>query len=153
MRKLLIAILLILSQLFFLRDYLPFVSNTILVQGQRCTCPHARVLNGKRALMKMFPDSLNSEHVDFSEIYFENEISTHSDPMGVGKYIIKGKIVGVSAISEGDKRVFPVFQIKDFQSATSYIVIQWIFYFVLIIEVLLMIRFCSRHIKSKSKQI
>lgn len=119
------------------------------MQGQRCTCPHARVLKGKQTLIQLFTDRLNSEHVDFSEIYFENEISTHSDPMGVGKYIIKGKIVGVSAISERDKRVFPVFQIKDFHSATNYAAIQWTFYLVLIIEAFLMIRFIKTKKSSK----
>lgn len=114
------------------------------MQGQRCTCPHARVLNGERSLIPSFPDSLNSEHVDFSEIYFVNEINTSSDPMGVGKYRIKGKIVGISSMSYGDLIAYPRFQIKSYQSATSYLLIQYVIFIIFAVEIFMIVRYIKK---------
>ena len=63
------------------RNYLPYLSHKIVVKGISCTCPDAEVISGKEYLKSITPDSLLKYNLDYSEIYFEEEISTASDLM------------------------------------------------------------------------
>ena len=129
-----IGVILILAQIVLFRNYLPFVSNKIVVKGIRCTCPDAEVKSGASYLKSITPDSLRKYNLNYSEIYFENEISTTSDPMSVHQYIITGEIIGKKSISEGDGNYYPLFKIHDYYDAFSYTISKWIIYGLLIFE-------------------
>lgn len=126
------------------RNYIPFLTNKIITEGQSCTCPHARVKSGETYLKTITPDSLKKYQLDYSEIYFEDDISTTSDPMGVNQYIITGQIIGKGSISEGDGHYFPVFRIDDYYDATLYNIFKWIILSLLLIELFVLYKMVNR---------
>lgn len=152
-RTLIIGSIVLLAQVFLFRNYLPFVSNQIIVKGQSCTCPHAKVQSGEWQLKRNTPDSLIKYNLDYSEIYFENEISTTSDPMGVNTYFITGKIVGKSSISEGDGYYYPLFKIHSFHDVILYNLLKWLVLGLLSIEFLLLISMVMGIGKTNKKTI
>ncbi len=131
-----IGTIIILAQLVLFRNFLPFLSQTILVKGISCTCPDAEVISGKSYLKSITPDSLKKYDLDYSEIYFEAGISTSSDPMGVSQYIITGKIIGKESISKGDEHYYPLFKIDNYQDAFFHNILKWIIRGLLIFEVI-----------------
>lgn len=146
-KKLLITLFvttLILVQIILLRNYLPFISNTIIIENQWCTCPEAKVISGRNHLKKITPDSLLKYNLDYSEMYVKNEISTSSDPMGVEQYIISGEIIGKSSISEGDGHYYPLFRIESYNLAFSHNLLKWLIRGLLLVEVYFLYKFVIR---------
>lgn len=143
-RILIIGSILILLQIVLFRNYLPFISNKLIIEGQSCTCPHAKVTNGRSFLETITPDSLRKYNLDYSEIYFENEISTSSDPMGVSQYIISGQIIGKESISEGDGHYYPLFRIDNYNLAILHNMIKWLIIALLLIEIFILFRMYKR---------
>jgi hypothetical protein len=141
-----IGITIILAQMVLFRNYLPFLSNKVVIEGQWCTCPHARVTSGSAYLKSITPDSLLKYDLDYSEIYFENGISTSSDPMGLGPYIISGQIVGKGNISEGDGNYYPLFRIDDYQHAFLHNIFKWLIWGLLLIELYVLYRLVKRKV-------
>ena len=101
----------ILTQIVLLKNYTQFFNENIIIEGQRCTCPHAKIITGSELLKIITPDSLLKYKFDFTEIYLENEISTNADPMGVKQYVVSGQIVGKCNISVSDSHYYPLFKI------------------------------------------
>lgn len=134
----------ILAQIVFFRSYLPFGSDKIIIEGQRCTCPHARIKSGESYLKEITPDILMKYNLDYSEIYFENEISTSSDPMGVNQYIISGQVIDKESISDGDGHYYPLFRIDKYHDAFQYNLTKWIIRAFVLIEVLVLIVMVKR---------
>lgn len=126
--------IIILAQVFLFRNYLPFLSNKIVVNGISCTCPDAEVISGRAYLRSITPDSLEKYDLNYSEIYFEEGISTTSDPMGVHQYIVTGKVIGKESISEGDEHYYPLFRIDDYYDAFLHNIFKWIIRGLLLIE-------------------
>jgi hypothetical protein len=129
----------ILAQILLFRNYLTFPSDQIIIEGQRCTCPNARVKSGEAYLKTITPDSLIKYNLDYSEIYFKNDISNASDPMGVNQYIITGQIIGKGSVSEVDGHNYPLFRIDHYRDAFLYNIIKWIIRAFLIIEILVLV--------------
>jgi|ERR1051326_1944790 hypothetical protein len=100
----LIAIPVLLLQVYFFSDYLsPVMWGEIKVRGLACTCPDETVVNGSLYLRYITPDSLRRYEIDYSEIYTDNGvISVPGDPMGNELYIIKGIVVGKDRVDKGD---------------------------------------------------
>lgn len=142
--KILFGTTLILVQFILLRNYLPYISNTIIIENQWCTCPEAKVISGRNHLKNITPDSLLKYNIDYSEMYVKNEISTSSDPMGVEQYIITGEIIGKSSISEGDGHYYPLFRIDNYNSAFSHNLLKWFIRGLLLIEFYFLFKFVSR---------
>lgn len=95
--------LIILIQIFFFKDYVfPIQWGQIEVIGLACTCPDEKVLIGEQYLESITPDSLKKYNLDFSEIYVDEKPSSPFDPMGVDKYLIKGRVVGKERVSKYD---------------------------------------------------
>jgi hypothetical protein len=143
-RILIIGTIIILVQIVLFRNYLPFISNKLIIDGQSCTCPHAKVTNGRSFLETITPDSLRKYNLDYSEIYFENEISTSSDPIGVNQYIISGQIIGKESISEGDGHYYPLFRIDNYNWTILYNYINWFIIGLLLIEIFILFRMVKR---------
>ena len=144
-----IGTIIILSQLVLFRNYLPFLSQKLIVKGIWCTCPDAAVISGKNYLKSITPDSLKKYDLDYSEIYFEEGISTSSDPMGVSQYIITGKVIGKESISEGDGHYYPLFKIENYSDAFFYNILKWIIRGLLIFEVVALYRMIKRKTKKQ----
>lgn len=130
-----IGTILVLAQIGLFRNYLPLLSNKIVVKGISCTCPDAEVISGESYLKTITPDSLKKYNLDYSEIYFEEGISTSSDPMGVSEYIVTGKVIGKESISERDAHYYPLFKIDNYQDAFFHNILKWIIRGLLIFEV------------------
>jgi hypothetical protein len=144
-----IGTIIILAQLALFRNYLPFLSQKLIVKGIRCTCPDAEIISGKSYLKSITPDSLKKYDLDYSEIYFEEEISTSSDPMGVHQYIITGKVIGKESISEGDGHYYPLFKIENYSDAFLHNILKWIIRGLLIFEVVALYRMIKRKTKKQ----
>lgn len=144
-----IGTIIILAQLALFRNYLPFLSQKLIVNGIRCTCPDAEVISGKNYLKSITPDSLKKYDLDYSEIYFEEGISTSSDPMGVNQYIITGKVIGKESISEGDGHYYPLFEIENYSDAFFHNILKWIIRGLLIFEVVALYRMIKRKRKKQ----
>jgi hypothetical protein len=129
-----IGAIIILTQVVLFRNYLPFLSHKIVVKGISCTCPDAEVISGEKYLRSITPDSLKRYDLNYSEIYFEDGISTTYDPMGVHQYVVTGKVIGKECISEGDGHYYPLFEIEDYYDAFLYNIFKWIIRGLLIIE-------------------
>ena len=138
------GILLILAQVFLFRNYLPFLTQKIVVKGIKCTCPDAVVLSGKDYLRAITPDSLKKYDLNYDEIYFENGISTISDPMGVHQYIITGEVIGKSSISEGDEHYYPLFKIADYNEVFIYNIVKWLIRGLLLVELIVLFAIHTR---------
>lgn len=132
--KTLFGILFILAQIVLFRDFLPFLSTKVVVKGMACTCPDAEVINGRAQLRTMTPDSLKKYHLDYSEIYFEEGISTPSDLMGVSTYMITGEVIGKKSISEGDQHAYPLFRITRFTEVPFFHIISVLLSAILVCE-------------------
>lgn len=141
--KFIIGFIFIVTQIILGRNYLPFLPNKIIVKGQRCTCPHASVQQGESYLKKISPDSLKKFKLDYTEIYFETEISTSSDPMGVESYVLTGKIIGKKSISNGDKHYYPIFRIDTHENIILHNIISVIMVSLLIFELFVFYRILS----------
>ncbi len=127
-------------QLFFLFDYyFSFGANKIVVKGQRCTCPDAKVLQGKEYLNSITINSLKIYELNYTQMFFKNEISTTNDPMGVGEYVIFGKIVGKQKIAIQDKEFYPIFRIEKYFVSKNFTAIAWTLWILLILEILVLI--------------
>jgi len=135
----------ILLQVVLFRNSLsPNLSNQIIIEGLRCTCPDAKVINGLAHLKSITPDSLNKYNLDYDEIYFENEISNSSDPMGVNQYIIRGSIIGKKSISKGDGHYYPLFKIDAFEDASLNNGFKWFIRGLLLFEIFIFIVMIKR---------
>ncbi len=144
-KRIIIRSLIILAQIILFRNYLfPFISNQIIVKGLACTCPNAKVLHGESYLESITPDSLQKYDLDYSEIYFENSISTPSDLMGVGQYIIQGKVIGKSSISEGDGHYYPLFRIHGFREIFLFNIFTWVLHGLIIVQLILFLNSIRR---------
>jgi hypothetical protein len=131
---LILGSIIILSQIVLFRNYLPFISHKIVVNGIKCTCPDAEVISGETYLKTITPDSLKKYDLNYSEIYFEEGISTTSDPMGVHQYIVTGKVIGKQSISKGDENYYPLFRIDEYYNAFLHNVFKWIIRGLLLFE-------------------
>jgi hypothetical protein len=136
-----IGSLIILAQVVIFKNYIPFLTNKIIITNQWCTCPDARVLSGENYLKTITPDSLKKYDIDYSEMYVKNEISTSSDPMGVEQYIITGEIIGKSSISEGDGHYYPLFRIDSYDLVFFHNLLKWFIRGLLLIEVYFLYKF------------
>lgn len=137
--------MIILIQIVFFRDYLfPFRSSQIVIKGQSCTCPHARVVKGETYLKSITPDSLKKYNLIYSEVYFENTISTPSDLMGVSTYLVEGEIIGKESIAAGDKNSYPLFRIKGFREVALFNLLSWILYGLITLELIIFILILRR---------
>ena len=130
--------MIILAQILLFRNYLPFLSQRIVIKGISCTCPDAEVIDGRMYLKSITPDSLKKYDLDYSEIYFEEGISTSSDPMGVSQYLISGKVIGKESISEGDDHYYPLFKIKHYQDAFIHNILKWLIRALLLVELVVL---------------
>lgn len=139
-----IGSIIILAQVALFRNYLPFLTNKIIVTNQWCTCPDTRVLSGRNYLKTITPDSLKKYDLDYSEMYIENDISTSSDPMGVRQYLVTGEIIGKESISEGDENYYPLFRIDDYHDAFLYNIFKWFIWGLLLIESYILYRLVKR---------
>jgi hypothetical protein len=141
---LIIGAIIILTQVVWFRNYLPFLTHKIVVKGIRCTCPDAEVISGQKYLRSTTPDSLKKYDLNYSEIYFEEGISTTSDPMGVHQYVVTGELIGKQSISEGDENYYPLFKIDDYYDAFLHNIVKWIIRGLLILELFVMYRMVKR---------
>lgn len=139
-----IGSLIILAQVVLFKNYIPFLTNKIIITNQWCTCPNARVLSGENYLKTITPDSLKKYDLDYSEMYIKNDISTSSDPMGVEHYLVTGEIIGKESISEGDDNFYPLFKIDKYNDAFLYNIIKWFIWGLLLIESYLLYRWVKR---------
>ena len=129
--------IIILIQVVFFREYLfPFRSDQIVIKGQSCTCPHAKMVKGEAYLKSIMPDSLKKYNMVYSEVYFENGISTLSDLMGVSTYLIEGEVIGQKSIAPGDKYKYPLFRIKGFEELTPFHFFSWTLYGLIALELI-----------------
>lgn len=142
---LLTGLMVILTQIILFRNYLPFLSNKIIIEGQWCTCPDVRVTSGRAYLKTITPDSLLKYDFNYSEMYLENEISTSSDPMGVGPYLISGQIIGKGSISEGDGNYYPLFRINNYHNTYLYNLFKWFIWVLLLTESFVLVRLAKRN--------
>lgn len=142
--KLIIGAIIILAQIALFRNYLPFLSNKIIIEGQRCTCPDAKVISGEGYLRSITSDSLKKYNLDYSEIYFEEEISTSSDPMGVSQYVVNGKVIGKESISEGDEHYYPLFKIDNYYDAFFHNILKWVIHGLLLFEIVALYKMIKR---------
>ena|SRR5690554_4806283 len=133
-----IGTIIILLQMVLFRNYLPYLSHKIVVKGISCTCPDAKVISGKEYLKSITPDGLKKYNLNYSEIYFEEGISTASDPMGVHQYIITGQVIGKESISAGDEHYYPLFRIDHYYDAFFYNIFKWIIRSLLLIQVIIL---------------
>ena len=138
--SIIIGSIIILAQVVLFRNYLPFLTNKIIITNQWCTCPNARVLSGSNYLKTITPDSLKKYDLDYSEMYIENDISTSSDPMGVRHYLVTGEIIGKESISEDDGHFYPLFRIDNYNWAILYNIIKWVIIGLLLIEIFILFR-------------
>lgn len=139
-----IGSIIIITQVVLFRNYLPFLSNKIVVNGISCTCPDAEVISGEKYLRSITPDSLKRYDLNYSEIYFEDGISTTSDPMGVHQYIVTGQVIGKESISEGDENYYPLFRIDDYYDEFLYNIFKWFIWGLLLIESYILCRLVKR---------
>lgn len=138
--KIIIGSIIILAQVVLYKNYIPFLTNKIIITNQWCTCPNARVLIGKSHLKSIAPDSLKKYNIDYSEMYIENKISTPSDPMGAEYYIVTGEIIGKESISEGDKNYYPLFRIDNYHSLFLHKILRWFIWGLLLFEFFILFR-------------
>jgi hypothetical protein len=139
-----IGSIIIITQVVLFRNYLPFLSNKIVVKGISCTCPDAEVISGETYLKTITPDSLKKYDLNYSEIYFEKGISTSYDPMGVHQYIVTGQVIGKESISEGDENYYPLFRIEDYYDEFLYNIFKWFIWGLLLIESYILYRLVKR---------
>jgi|GEM_PF-6939911 len=144
-KRFIIGSIIILIQIIIFREYLfPFRSDQIVIEGQSCTCPHAKVVKGETYLESITPDSLKKYNLIYSEVYFENTISTPSDLMGVSTYLIEGEVVGKKSIAAGDKYSYPLIRIKEFKELMLYNLFSWSLYGLMTLELIVFILLLKR---------
>lgn len=150
---LLAAVVIFLIQLFLFRTSIfPSTSAVILIKGQSCTCPHAKTIRGEEQLRVITPDSLLKYNLNYSELYFEDEISTPQDLMGVNHYEISGEIIGKRNTFTTDTfQYYPIVKLKSYKETIPLVVSPW-FLCILLISGALALFLIIKLIQSSKKR-
>ena len=135
MNKLVIFGVLFLLQVYCLRDYImPLSKDTVQVQGQYCTCPEEKVLNGFDYLKRITPDSLKEYALDYSEVFVNEMPATDVDPTGVETYVVEVEVVGKRKVSNNSSVWNPLLKVNSWKVYDKKI--NWLFRGFLLLEIL-----------------